>query len=249
MRVEHAESDGVDSTQRSRPVTKIDVAATHIDLADRAERRPGWSSLPLAGVEKPSLHRIEGGDTAALLALGGGAAARPPPGSARWSGWPAASRPDGTVSAAPAADGGGPRRPRARADQHLVSRRRRRARDDGSTPGMLWVLAATSGRLQVCSMVRVPTPEEEDAKRAVPRAGGAGAGAVRSRRIVACWRPRACGRGRRCGAGARTRRPAHVRRRPLPLDLRPSWTCLRRRLVLTLERSGRSRPSATRRCC
>ena len=49
----------------------------------------------------------------------------------------------------------------------LVNRRARRAKTDRlDAEGMLRVLAAwLAGDQQVCSMVRVPTPEEEDAKR------------------------------------------------------------------------------------
>src|SRR5712672_960627 len=49
----------------------------------------------------------------------------------------------------------------------LVNRRARRAKTDRlDAEGMLRVLAAwLAGDRQVCSMVRVPTPEEEDAKR------------------------------------------------------------------------------------
>jgi transposase len=49
----------------------------------------------------------------------------------------------------------------------LVNRRARRAKTDRlDAEGMLHVLAAwLAGDRQVCSMVRVPTPEEEDAKR------------------------------------------------------------------------------------
>lgn len=49
----------------------------------------------------------------------------------------------------------------------LVNRRARRAKTDRlDAEGMLRVLAAwQAGDRQVCSMVRVPTPEEEDAKR------------------------------------------------------------------------------------
>jgi transposase len=49
----------------------------------------------------------------------------------------------------------------------LVNRRARRAKTDRlDAEGMLRVLAAwLGGDGQVCSMVRVPTPEEEDAKR------------------------------------------------------------------------------------
>ena len=49
----------------------------------------------------------------------------------------------------------------------LVNRRARRAKTDRlDAEGMLRVLATwLGGDRQVCSMVRVPTPEEEDAKR------------------------------------------------------------------------------------
>lgn len=49
----------------------------------------------------------------------------------------------------------------------LVNRRARRAKTDRlDAEGMLHVLAAwLAGDRQICSMVRIPTPEEEDAKR------------------------------------------------------------------------------------
>src|SRR5215211_9184738 len=49
----------------------------------------------------------------------------------------------------------------------LVNRRARRAKTDRlDAEGMLRVLAAwLAGDGQICSMIRVPTPEEEDAKR------------------------------------------------------------------------------------
>ena len=49
----------------------------------------------------------------------------------------------------------------------LVNRRARRAKTDRlDAQGMLRVLAAyLAGDRHACSMVRVPTPEEEDAKR------------------------------------------------------------------------------------
>ena len=49
----------------------------------------------------------------------------------------------------------------------LVKRRARRAKTDRlDAEGMLRVLAAyLHGDRQICSMLRVPTPDEEDAKR------------------------------------------------------------------------------------
>ena len=60
----------------------------------------------------------------------------------------------------------------------LVNRRARRAKTDRlDAQGLLRVLMAyLGGDRQACSMVRVPTPEEEDAKRLHPRARASGAG-------------------------------------------------------------------------
>jgi transposase len=122
----------------------------------------------LPGVEKPQLHRIEGGDTTALLKLISslrdhvtdrlGAAIR--------------------VTCCFEAGRDGFWLHRLLTAHHvanyvleptsiLVNRRARRAKTDRlDAEGMLRVLGAyLRGDRQACSMVRVPTPDEEDAKR------------------------------------------------------------------------------------
>jgi transposase len=122
----------------------------------------------LPGAEKVRLHRIEGGDTAALLALIAElrlSAAKEQGGVAEVACCFEAGR-DGfwlqrlltTHSIAAHV---------LEPTSILVNRRARRAKTDRlDAEGMLRVLAAwLGGDRQVCSMVRVPTPEEEDAKR------------------------------------------------------------------------------------
>jgi len=122
----------------------------------------------LPGAEKVRLHRIEGGDTAALLALIAelrSAASRKLGGGAEVACCFEAGRDGFWLQRLLAAHG---------IAAHvlepasvLVNRRARRAKTDRlDAEGMLRVLAAwLGGDRQVCSMVRVPTPEEEDAKR------------------------------------------------------------------------------------
>ena len=120
----------------------------------------------LPGAEKPRLHRIEGGDTAALLALI--AELR----YARRQG----GRPAKVVCCFEADRGGfwlhrlleahDITAPILEPTSILVNRRARRAKTDRlDAVGTLRVLVAwLGGDRQVCSMVRVPTPDEEDAK-------------------------------------------------------------------------------------
>ena len=130
-----------------------------------------WSWLVAArlpGAEKVRLHRIEGGDTAALLALIAelrSSASRKLGGVAEVACCFEAGRDGFWLQRLLAAHG---------IAAHvlepasvLVNRRARRAKTDRlDAEGMLRVLAAwLGGDRQVCSMVRVPTPEEEDAKR------------------------------------------------------------------------------------
>jgi transposase len=122
----------------------------------------------LPGAEKVRLHRIEGGDTAALLALIAelrSSASRKLGGVAEVACCFEAGRDGFWLQRLLAAHG---------IATHvlepasvLVNRRARRAKTDRlDAEGMLRVLAAwLGGDRQVCSMVRVPTPEEEDAKR------------------------------------------------------------------------------------
>src|SRR5664279_287625 len=121
------------------------------------------------GAEKPHLHRIDGGDTAALFALISSLRAR------------VARRLDapqiGVVCCFEAGRDGfwlqrlltaqGITAHVLEPTSILVNRRARRAKTDRlDAEGMLRVLAAwLGGDRKACSMVRVPTPDEEDAKR------------------------------------------------------------------------------------
>ncbi|TAJ96802.1 MAG: IS110 family transposase [Reyranella sp.] len=125
-----------------------------------AERAPG--------IEKPRLHRLEGGDAAALLKTIGDLRSKA---SAKlgcaidvvccfeagrdgfWLHRLLAAHGIAAYVLEPASI--------------LVNRRARRAKTDRlDAEGMLRVLATwLAGDRQVCSMVRVPTPDEEDAKR------------------------------------------------------------------------------------
>lgn len=122
----------------------------------------------LPGAEKSRLHRIEGGDTTALLALIAKLRSHAP------------VKLGEAVEVACCFEAGRDgfwlqRRLTAHGiaayvlepTSILVNRRARRAKTDRlDAEGMLRVLAAwLGGDRQVCSMVRVPTPEEEDAKR------------------------------------------------------------------------------------
>lgn len=122
----------------------------------------------LPGIEKSRLHRIEGGDTTALLTLIGELRAR------------ASIKLNRTVDVACCFEAGrdgfwlhrlltahGVASHVLEPTSILVNRRARRAKTDRlDAEGMLCVLAAwLGGDRQVCSMVRVPTPEEEDTKR------------------------------------------------------------------------------------
>jgi transposase len=122
----------------------------------------------LPGAEKVRLHRVEGGDATAMLALiaelrsfasaklGGAAEVACCFEAGRDGFWLQRLLGGHGIAAyvlEPASI--------------LVNRRARRAKTDRlDAEGMLRVLAAwLAGDRQVCSMVRVPTPEEEDAKR------------------------------------------------------------------------------------
>ena len=121
----------------------------------------------------------------------------------------------------------------------LVNRRARRAKTDRlDAIGLLRVLASyLDGDLQVCSMVRVPTPEEEDAKR--PSCEREHLVQERTRfenRILALLATQ----GIRERPSLRTwdRDLATLQTgdgRALPLHLRAELDRLRRRLVLTME--------------
>src|SRR5215208_2874946 len=122
----------------------------------------------LPGAEKVRLHRIEGGDTAALLALIAelrSSASRKLGGGAEVACCFEAGRDGFWLQRLLAAHGIAAHV--LEPTSVLVNRRARRAKTDRlDAEGMLRVLAAwLGGDRQVCSMVRVPTPEEEDAKR------------------------------------------------------------------------------------
>src|SRR5215813_8569879 len=120
------------------------------------------------GFEKPHLHRIDGGDTAALLALIASLRAR------------VARRLGAAVSVVCCFEAGrdgfwlyrllsahGVETHVLEPTSILINRRARRAKTDRlDALGMLRVLAAfLLGDRQCCSMVRVPAPDQEDAKR------------------------------------------------------------------------------------
>jgi len=122
----------------------------------------------LTGAKKSRLHRIEGGDTGALLALIAELRSR------------ALTELGGAAEVACCFEAGrdgfwlhrlltahGILVYVLEPTSILVNRRSRRAKTDRlDAEGMLRVLAAwLGGDRQVCSMVRVPTPEEEDGKR------------------------------------------------------------------------------------
>lgn len=127
----------------------------------------------LPGAEKSRLHRIEGGDTTALLALIVELRSRA---SAKLDRAVDVRAVDVACCFEAGRDGFWLHRLLTahgiaayvlEPTSILVNRRARRAKTDRlDAEGMLRVLAAwLGGDRQVCSMVRVPTPEEEDAKR------------------------------------------------------------------------------------
>ena len=122
----------------------------------------------LPGIEKPHLHRIDGGNTAALFALISSLRAR------------VVHRLGTAIEVACCFEAGrdgfwlhrlltahGVTSHVLEPTSILVNRRARRAKTDRlDAEGMLRVLAAyLRGDRQACRMVRVPTPDEEDAKR------------------------------------------------------------------------------------
>lgn len=139
-----------------------------ITIAIELSRSTWLVAARLPGVEKPRLHKIDAGDTTALLAhlsllrarVAGRSYATP-----------------GLVCCFEAGCDGfwlhrlltaqGIANHVLEPTSTLVNRRARRAKTDRlDAEGMLRVLAAyLQGDRQVCSMVRVPTPDEEDAKR------------------------------------------------------------------------------------
>jgi transposase len=125
-------------------------------------------AIRLPGAEKSRLHRIESGDSKALLALLADVGQQPSAKLGRAL--------DVACCFEAGRDGFWLQRLLAahgvaayvlEPTSVLVNRRARRAKTDRlDAEGMLRVLAAwLGGDRQLCSMVRVPTPEEEDAKR------------------------------------------------------------------------------------
>ena len=124
-------------------------------------------AVRLPGSEKSRLHRVEGGDTAALLTLIRicDRALRPSSAAADVACCFEAGRDGFWLHRLLTAHGIAAYV--LEPTSILVNRRARRAKTDRlDAEGMLRVLAAwLGGDRQICSMVRVPTPEEEDAKR------------------------------------------------------------------------------------
>ena len=192
------------------------------------------------GSEKPQLHRIDGGDTVALLTLISSLQA----GVARRHGATIkvvccfeAGRDGFWLQRFLTAQG---------VDTHvleptsiLINRRARRAKTDRlDAVGMLRVLAAfLRGDRQSCSMVRVPTPEEEDAKRTHRERESLVQERVRiENRIEALLFTQ--GIRKRPSLRSWDRDLAVLRTgdgRGLPIHLRSELDRLRRRLVMTLE--------------
>jgi len=194
----------------------------------------------LPGLEKPHLHRIDGGDTVALLNLISSLQAR------------VARRLDATISTVCCFEAGRDgfwlqRLLTAQGvDTHvleptsiLINRRARRAKTDRlDAVGMLRVLAAfLRGDRQSCSMVRVPTPDEEDAKRTHRERESLVQERVRiENRIEALLFTQ--GIRKRPSLRSWDRDLAVLRTgdgRVLPIHLRSELDRLRRRFVMTLE--------------
>ena len=147
----------------------IDTVNPTILLAIELSASTWLVAARVPGAEKPHLHRIDGGDTAALLALISSLRAR------------VSRRLDapqiGVVCCFEAGRDGfwlyrlltahGVASHILEPTSILVNRRARRAKTDRlDAEGMLRVLAVyLRGDHQACSMVRVPTLDEEDAKR------------------------------------------------------------------------------------
>ena len=197
-------------------------------------------AIRLPGAEKSRVRRIEGGDTTGLLALladvrrqastklGAGVnvaccfeAGR----DGFWLHWLLTAQGFASYVLEPTSI--------------LVNRRARRAKTDRlDAEGMLRVLAAwLSGDRQVCSMVQVPTPEDEDAKRPHREREHLVQEKLRiENRIEALLFTQ--GIRRRPSLRSWERDLADLRTgdgRPLPSLLRAELDRLRRRLVLALE--------------
>ena len=206
----------------------------------------------MPGLEKPHLHRVNGGDTAALLALISSQRAR------------AARGLEATVGVVCCFEAGrdgfwlhrlltahGVVCHVLEPTSILVNRRARRAKTDRlDAEGMLRVLAAyLRGDHQACSMVRVPTPEEEDAKRTHREREKLVQERLRiENRIEALLFTQ--GIRKRPSLRSWERDLAVLRTgdgREIPHHLRAELDRLRRRLVMTLELIREVEASATRR--
>ena len=145
-----------------------DINSPTILLAIELSASTWLVAARVPGSEKPHLHRIDGGDTVAFLTLILSLQAR------------VARRHGATINVVCCFEAGRDGFWLQRfltaqgVDTHvleptsiLINRRARRAKTDRlDAVGMLRVLAAfLRGDRQSCSMVRVPTPDEEDAKR------------------------------------------------------------------------------------
>lgn len=194
----------------------------------------------LPGADKARMHRIDAGDVAGLLALVGDLRSRA---TAKLG-----CRADVACCFEAGRDGFWLHRVLTAhdVDTHvveptsiLVNRRARRAKTDRlDAEGLLRVLATyLGGDQQVCSMVRVPTPEEEDAKR--PHREREHLVQERTRfenRILALLATQ--GIRERPSLRTWSRDLATLQAgdgRPLPRHLRAEVDRLRRRLVLTME--------------
>lgn len=148
------------------PVAPIEL---HIDLAIELRASTWLVAVRMPASDKVGLHRLEAGDTAALFSLFEKLQARV-----------RAKRACEAVTATSCFEAGrdgfwlhrllvahGVENYVMEATSILVSRRARRAKTDRlDAQGLLRDLAAyRRGDRQICGMVRVPTPEQEDAKR------------------------------------------------------------------------------------
>ena len=168
MRQGSVDSDGVPHAMEMIMRTIDTTADTTVYIALELSRATWLVAVRLPGVEKLVLHRMEAGDTAALLAFVAAHRARV---EARL-GAPATvascfeAGPDGfwlhRLLVANGVDN-----VIVEPTSILISRRARRAKTDRlDAQGLLRVLMARHrGDQQICSILRVPTPEEEDAKR------------------------------------------------------------------------------------
>ena len=220
-----------------------DINSPTILLAIELSASTWLVAARVPGSEKPHLQRIDGGDTVALLALISSLQAR------------VACRHAATINVVCCFEAGRDGFWLQRfltaqgVDTHvleptsiLINRRARRAKTDQlDAVAMLRVLAAfLRGDRQSCSMVRVPTPDEEDAKRTHRERESLVQERVRiENRIEALLFTQ--GIRKRPSLRSWDRDLAVLRTgdgRRLPIHLRSELDRLRRRLVMTLELIG-----------